>query len=54
VAKFGGHGLRHLASKLANVIRQGGREGVLYEKHCTGFCEIEITKIAFYPFVKFS
>jgi len=25
VAKFGGHALRHLASKLANVIRQGGR-----------------------------
>jgi len=27
VAKFGGHALRHLASKLANVIRQGGRQG---------------------------
>ena len=26
VAKFGGHALRHLASRLANVIRQGGRE----------------------------
>ena len=26
VAKFGGHALRHLASKLANVIRQGRRE----------------------------
>jgi len=26
VAKFGGHVLRHLASRLANVIRQGGRE----------------------------
>jgi len=25
VAKFGGHALRHLASRLANVIRQGGR-----------------------------
>jgi len=24
-AKFGGHVLRHLASRLANVIRQGGR-----------------------------
>jgi len=23
--KFGGHALRHLASRLANVIRQGGR-----------------------------
>ena len=27
VAKFGGHALRHSASRLANVIRQGGREG---------------------------
>jgi len=26
VAKFGGHVLRHLASRLANVVRQGGRE----------------------------
>ena len=26
VAKFGGHALRHLASRLENVIRQGGRE----------------------------
>ena len=26
VAKFGGHVLHHLASRLANVIRQGGRE----------------------------
>jgi len=26
VAKFGGHALRHLASRLVNVIRQGGRE----------------------------
>jgi len=26
VAKFGGHALRHLASKLANVVRQGVRE----------------------------
>ena len=26
VAKFGGHALRHLASRLANVIRQGGRK----------------------------
>ena len=26
VAKFGGHALHHLASRLANVIRQGGRE----------------------------
>jgi len=26
VAKFGGQALRHLASRLANVIRQGGRE----------------------------
>ena len=25
VAKFGGHVLLHLASRLANVIRQGGR-----------------------------
>jgi len=25
VKKFGGHALRHLASRLANVIRQGGR-----------------------------
>jgi len=25
VAKFGGHALRHLASRLANIIRQGGR-----------------------------
>jgi len=25
VAKFGGHALRHLASRLVNVIRQGGR-----------------------------
>ena len=27
LAKFGGHVLPHLASRLANVIRQGGREG---------------------------
>jgi len=27
VAKFDGHELCHLASRLANVIRQGGREG---------------------------
>ena len=27
VAKFGGYVLRHLASRLVNVIRQGGREG---------------------------
>ena len=26
VAKFGGHALRHLASRLANVVRQEGRE----------------------------
>jgi len=26
VAKFGGHTLRHLAFKLANVIRQGGKQ----------------------------
>ena len=26
VAKFGGHALRHLATRLANVIRQGGRQ----------------------------
>jgi len=26
VEKFGGHALRHLASRLANVIRQGGRQ----------------------------
>ena len=26
VAKFGGHALRHLASRLANVTRQRGRE----------------------------
>ena len=25
VAKFGGHALRHLGSRLANVVRQGGR-----------------------------
>ena len=25
VAKFGGHALRRLASRLANVVRQGGR-----------------------------
>jgi len=27
VAKFGGHTLRHLASRLANVVRQGGMQG---------------------------
>jgi len=27
VAKFGGHALRHLASRLVNVVRQGGRQG---------------------------
>ena len=27
VAKFGGHKLCHLASRLANVVRQGGRQG---------------------------
>jgi len=27
VANFGGHGLRHLASRLVNVIRQEGRQG---------------------------
>jgi len=26
VAKLGGHALRHLASRLANVVRQGGKE----------------------------
>ena len=26
VATFGGYSLRHLASRLVNVIRQGGRE----------------------------
>jgi len=26
VAKFGHHALRHLASSLVNVVRQGGRE----------------------------
>jgi len=26
VAKFGGHALRHLASRLANVVGQGGRQ----------------------------
>jgi len=26
VAMFGGHASRHLASRLANVIRQGGRQ----------------------------
>ena len=26
VAKFGDHALRHLASRLANVIREGGRQ----------------------------
>ena len=26
VAKFGGYALRHLASRLANVVRQGCRE----------------------------
>jgi len=25
-AKFGGHALRHLAARLANVVKQGGRE----------------------------
>jgi len=25
--KFGGHALHHLASRIANVIRQGGRQG---------------------------
>jgi len=29
VAKFGGHALRHLASRLVNVVRQGGRQTVL-------------------------
>ena len=27
VAKFGGHALCYLASRLANVIRQGGKQG---------------------------
>jgi len=27
VGKFGGHALRDLASRLANVVRQGGRQG---------------------------
>ena len=27
VAKFGGHALRYLASRLGNVVRQGGRQG---------------------------
>jgi len=27
VGKFGGHALRHLASRLVNVVRQGGRQG---------------------------
>jgi len=27
VANFGGHALRHLAPRLANVIRQGGKQG---------------------------
>jgi len=27
VAKFGSHALHHLVSRLANVIRQGGRQG---------------------------
>jgi len=26
VGKFGSHALRHLASRLVNVVRQGGRE----------------------------
>jgi len=26
LAKFGGHALHHLASRLTNVIRQGGRQ----------------------------
>jgi len=26
VAKFGGHVLRHLASRLANVVREGGQQ----------------------------
>jgi len=26
VTKFGSHALRHLASRLANVVRQGGRQ----------------------------
>jgi len=29
MVKFGGHALRHLASRLVNVIRQGGRLLVL-------------------------
>jgi len=28
VEKFGGHALRHLASRLANVIREAGRQGL--------------------------
>ena len=28
VAKFGGHALRHLASRLANVVRQGERQTI--------------------------
>jgi len=27
VAKFGGRALNHLASRLANVVRQGGKQG---------------------------
>jgi len=27
VAKFGGHALRYFASRISNVVRQGGREG---------------------------
>jgi len=28
VAKFGDHALRHLASRLVNVVRQGGRQTI--------------------------
>jgi len=40
VEKFGGHALRHLAYRLANVIRQGGRQTknlvlAIFLKFCT-------------------
>ena len=40
VAKFGGHALRHLASRLANVVRQAGRQTknlvfAIFKKICT-------------------
>jgi len=39
VAEFGTHALRHLSSRLANVIRQGGRQG---DRLKTRFSKIRI------------